>query len=286
MDLSTLTSINPAFPSCAALVQTMESVSSDNSGSQSGFVDKCMATNSDQPPPESALRRSIPEAELNKLFAKLAKSEQIGFERPENANCHARAHLMAKFFEQHGIYSQKYFLYQKEIPVPNPFVVGQVMAWVSHVAVVVRVQKNDGSEEDRIIDPATFTRPVKIDNWTRMLTKDQCTELSALNKDDPYCHVRRLERFSYMGRSFEPQITSWKTDDIKTSCEAMYEDIAISLNRRSIGAGVASPDGSGRIVASGACLFVPYSNTRDEIHHNVWHTVYPHSTCENADESQ
>ncbi|WP_437912944.1 protein-glutamine glutaminase family protein [Sorangium sp. So ce302] len=82
--------------------------------------------------------------------------------------CFARAHEMARLIRAEGIEPEKIWMYYtqpiNDIPHPNHPYCKVGYAW--HVAPVLTVQTSQGQDE-WVIDPSLFSRPVSVAEWTR-----------------------------------------------------------------------------------------------------------------------
>jgi hypothetical protein len=103
-------------------------------------------------------------AEAQALFNKARAMDDIAFNYPIDG-CYARAHLMARRFEEEGHYVEKAWINGNLLVQGNPPV-----RWGYHVAPSIYVQGADGKPERRIIDPSMADRPLSVDEWTEMMT--------------------------------------------------------------------------------------------------------------------
>lgn len=123
----------------------------------------------------------LSEVEAQNIFDILAIESHIPFDYPPDC-CYSRAHEMCRIMEENGVECKKYWLFdqhwgsskQKASLAPKdshgkailfPNLVGSKVAWVYHVAPIVKVRKADGTVEDRIIDPSISSKPIRKDEW-------------------------------------------------------------------------------------------------------------------------
>lgn len=84
--------------------------------------------------------------------------------------CYARAHLMARRFEEMGYHVDKIWI-KGDLKVD--FKDGQNIEWNFHVAPVVHVPNADGSTTPYVIDPSIMEEPVPMQQWMQRMTGDQ-----------------------------------------------------------------------------------------------------------------
>lgn len=102
--------------------------------------------------------------EVQKLFADAKSMKDIPFGYKYDG-CYARAHIMARRFEQMGIAAQKVWI-KGELSVP-----GTDIQWNYHVAPVVEVKDTDGKIVKYVIDPSLTDKAVTVDEWVAKMDK-------------------------------------------------------------------------------------------------------------------
>ena len=136
---------------------------------------KCAVT----PCPSGALT----EKEAQGIFDELRRNAKLPFNYPVDC-CFSRAHAMCRIMESKGITCRKFWLFSGNWPVspdlrptnkagkpimfPDDSGTRQPIIWMYHVAPIVKVVKNDGTVEDRIIDPSLARKPITKDEWRRI----------------------------------------------------------------------------------------------------------------------
>jgi len=109
----------------------------------------------------TARTNSLTPQAANQLFAHMASRHDIAF-RYLRDGCSARAHLMIRDMQAHGIQAGKVWAF--------PPGQGQSLApsggihWRYHVAPVVHVHSAHG-DVPMVIDPSLFNRPVTVAEW-------------------------------------------------------------------------------------------------------------------------
>jgi hypothetical protein len=114
----------------------------------------------------------LPESEtvtlrmVGALFTWMANQRDIAFRYPTDG-CYARAHLMMRRLQKAGYKPCKVWSFQNGEPLyartknhPNGFV-----TWKYHVAPLLRVRFENGSQRWYVIDPSLFGKPVTIAKW-------------------------------------------------------------------------------------------------------------------------
>ena len=82
--------------------------------------------------------------------------------------CYARAHLMARMFEESGVHVDKAWIRGSlQIPGESP-----QMKWGYHVAPLVYVEKENGEVQEMIIDPAISDTPLTPKEWASTMEVD------------------------------------------------------------------------------------------------------------------
>lgn len=100
----------------------------------------------------------------NRLFNEARAMDDIAWDYKMDG-CYARAHLMARRFEEQGIHVDKVWI-KGELNVPS-----EGITWNFHVAPVVYVESGDGKVERMVIDPSLSDRPLTVDQWSAIMRK-------------------------------------------------------------------------------------------------------------------
>jgi len=79
--------------------------------------------------------------------------------------CYARAHLMARMFEEQGVHVDKAWL-RGSLQVPGE---ADTMKWGYHVAPLVYVEEPNGSIKEMIIDPSISDKPLSPEKWSALM---------------------------------------------------------------------------------------------------------------------
>lgn len=80
--------------------------------------------------------------------------------------CYARAHVMARRFEEKGIATEKVWI-KGNLSVP-----GTDIQWNYHVAPVINVKDKDGVIKKYVIDPSLNDEAVTVDEWVATMSKN------------------------------------------------------------------------------------------------------------------
>lgn len=128
----------------------------------------------------------LSESAAQKLFDLLDKESHIPFDYPPDC-CYSRAHEMCRIMAQNGVECNKYWLYAKNfrtadqidlipkdkdgnaISFPNRKGNSRPIGWDYHVAPLIKVTKEDGSVEERVVDPSLASQPVSKDEWKAIM---------------------------------------------------------------------------------------------------------------------
>ena len=116
--------------------------------------------------------KSITMKKAQELFNHAQKMEEIDWEYIRDG-CYARAHLMAREFENQGVYVDKAWL----TGLLGPSSKKNEVKWRYHVAPVVYVRDEKGKIKKFVIDPSTFDRPVLVEIWADKLNKFKQTSV-------------------------------------------------------------------------------------------------------------
>lgn len=101
------------------------------------------------------------------LFSKAQAMDDIAWNYKLDG-CYARAHLMARRFEDMGVEVNKIWM-KGELAVETE---GEdTIEWNFHVAPVVSVKGDDGNQKQYVIDPSIFGGPVPVEEWVGRITK-------------------------------------------------------------------------------------------------------------------
>lgn len=109
-------------------------------------------------------KKPLSESEVQELFRKAKNMQDIPFEYKYNG-CYARAHVMARRFEEMGIPTQKVWI-KGDLYVP-----GTDIKWNYHVAPVVEVKGKNGLIHKFVIDPSLSDKAVTLDEWVAKMGK-------------------------------------------------------------------------------------------------------------------
>lgn len=102
----------------------------------------------------------------NELFKKATNMKDIAWNYKLDG-CYARAHLMARRFEEEGVRVDKVWI-KGDLTVKdnNP-----PISWNFHVAPIVYVE-DKGIIQKMVIDPSLFDRPVTVAEWDKKMSKN------------------------------------------------------------------------------------------------------------------
>lgn len=106
------------------------------------------------------------------VFKTLKNDEDNAFNFPVEG-CFARAHRMAQVMDEMDIVSGKAFL-EGEFYFNDKF---GSYGWSYHVASVVLVRDKKNKLVPTVFDPGLFDRPVSLDEWKKLITKDPKSKL-------------------------------------------------------------------------------------------------------------
>jgi hypothetical protein len=157
----------PAAPSTSASLPPRESPSASSSDAKKGPLSK---------------------KEAQRLFDELAGQPHIPFNYPVDC-CYTRAHEMCRIMEGKGVECQKYWLYEENwgkalmkaelhpvdkvgnpVTFPDPDTgEREPVKWVYHVAPMIKVQQEDGSVVDMVMDPSLAKTPLTKAQWEALM---------------------------------------------------------------------------------------------------------------------
>lgn len=138
----------------------------------------------------------VSEEKARELFDMLRTQPDIPFLYPQDG-CYSRAHRMARLLEDRGIISAKIFV-TGNLQIETDRSPEGYVGWNWHVAPAILVRKN-GVVIPMVIDPAIFSTPVTVSEWTGAQTKHQYARIDS---------VYLANRFTYDRRS-RMDYTSW-----------------------------------------------------------------------------
>ncbi len=148
--------------------------------------------------------------QANELFNKAKEMEDIAWGYKQDG-CYARAHLVARRFEEYGIDTGKVWI-KGELSIPESNIY-----WSYHVAPTVYVDKGNGSIERMVIDPAIANKPLSIQEWSSSMKKgtigpDMYTSFPFPNNAGQY--ERTAIAFSSSNPYSPNELFNFKEDDI------------------------------------------------------------------------
>lgn len=114
---------------------------------------------------ESGRRKILSQDEVKDLFeqAKAMKDIAFGY-KPDG--CYARAHLMARRFEEKGYFVEKAWV-NGDLKIDSE----QPINWSYHVAPTVYAYDENGAVQRMIIDPSVSDQPITANAWAEMMTE-------------------------------------------------------------------------------------------------------------------
>lgn len=177
--------------------------------------------------PDDNVEETISIDRANKLFEKAQQMKDIAWDyKPDG--CYARAHLMARRFEDEGVRVDKVWI-KGDLYVPGT---QPEISWNFHVAPIVYVEDKKGKINKMVIDPSLFDRPVTVDEWDQKMSKR--TKLGSLVTRFPFPeNAASLQRSTLAFSSSDPYLPG---DNISmTEKEKMEKAEATMLMYKSIG---------------------------------------------------
>ncbi len=109
------------------------------------------------------LRSSVSEPEAQNLFLEMARDERVPFAFLD-FGCERRAHFVNLFLDSKGINSRKVWFKGDVFVVIQKDGVIESASWPTHIAAVVEVKTQFGTEPF-VIDPTLFDRAVRATVW-------------------------------------------------------------------------------------------------------------------------
>lgn len=111
--------------------------------------------------------KTISKEKAKELFDMAKEMNDIAWKFKQDG-CYARAHLMARRFEEKGIYVDKAWVKGDLIANGKD---GSKVNWNFHVAPVVYVEDENGKVEKMVIDPSIHDKPVTAIHWAENLSE-------------------------------------------------------------------------------------------------------------------
>lgn len=111
-----------------------------------------------------ATPKTIDLATAQRLFNEARAMKDIAWDYKADG-CYARAHLMAKRFEEQGIHVDKVWI-KGDLRVPDAGI-----TWNFHVAPIVYVENEQGEVKRMVIDPSLTDGPVSVEQWSSRMQK-------------------------------------------------------------------------------------------------------------------
>ena len=117
--------------------------------------------------PDRNVEQTITMDRASELFKKAQKMDDIAWKyKPDG--CYARAHLMARRFEEEGVRVDKVWI-KGDLYVPGT---EPLIQWNFHVAPIVYVKNAKGETQKMVIDPSLFDKPVTVEEWDNKMSKN------------------------------------------------------------------------------------------------------------------
>lgn len=117
--------------------------------------------------PDRTVEQTITMDRASELFKKAQKMDDIAWKyKPDG--CYARAHLMARRFEEEGVRVDKVWI-KGDLYVPET---EPLIQWNFHVAPIVYVKNAKGETQKMVIDPSLFDKPVTVEEWDNKMSKN------------------------------------------------------------------------------------------------------------------
>lgn len=112
-------------------------------------------------------RKTISMKKAQEIFDKARARNDIAWDYTFDG-CYARAHLMARMFEEEGIHVDKAWL-RGTLQIPGE---DMTKTWGYHVAPVVYVEDEKGKVQEMIIDPSVSQKPLTPKEWSALMEVD------------------------------------------------------------------------------------------------------------------
>jgi len=175
--------------------------------------------------------KAISIEEAKKLFDEARAMEEIAWNYG-NDGCYARAHLMAKKFEEKGIYTEKAWVKGNlEYQAPDAKI-----SWNFHVAPVVLVKQADGKIGRYVIDPSVSSQPIPAEKWATNLAKQKTAKLERTEFPFP-SNSMGYERVALAFTNSKPysvdddlEMTDFEKDHSATMTMRMYKGLKNASN--------------------------------------------------------
>ncbi|PIP89092.1 MAG: hypothetical protein COW01_16040 [Bdellovibrionales bacterium CG12_big_fil_rev_8_21_14_0_65_38_15] len=169
--------------------------------------------------------KTIDLATARRLFNEAEAMEDIAWDYKADG-CYARAHLMARRFEEQGIEVDKVWI-KGELNVPSAGI-----QWNFHVAPIVYVEDANGNVQKMVIDPSLMDGPVSVDDWSATMQKGAIGETVETQFPFPN-NVSNLERTAIAYSNSEPylpydKITMSEEEKMTQSNETMVRYLGFS----------------------------------------------------------
>ena len=175
--------------------------------------------------------KAISLEEAQKLFDEAKGMNEIAWNYG-NDGCYARAHLMAKKFEEKGIYTEKAWV-QGNLEYQAP---DAKISWRHHVAPVVLVKQPDGKIGRYVIDPSVSSQPLPAEKWATNLAKQKSAKLEQTEFPFPN-NSMGFERVALAFTNTKPynvdddlQMTDFEKDHSATMTMRMYKGFKNASN--------------------------------------------------------
>lgn len=114
--------------------------------------------------PDQHTDKTISLKRATELFNKARAMDDIAWDYKQDG-CYARAHLMARRFEDEGVRVDKVWI-KGDLYVPEANI-----SWNFHVAPILYVEDEKGIIRKMVIDPSLFDKPVTVEEWDQKITK-------------------------------------------------------------------------------------------------------------------
>ena len=131
-----------------------------------------------QPVAPCAAASGVSPQRAQQIFDQMRARTDIPFNYPVDC-CYARASEMCDAMQQAGVPSRKVWSYgdlhptnPDGSPVRFPPGTGQPVEWGYHVAPVIDVAQPDGSTVPMVMDPSLSDRPLTVDQWNAIMTRN------------------------------------------------------------------------------------------------------------------
>lgn len=133
-----------------------------------------------------------------RLFNEARQMDDIAWDYKSDG-CYARAHLMARRFEQQGIEVDKVWI-KGDLSVPDAGI-----QWNFHVAPIVYVEDENGDVQRMVIDPSLMDGPVTVEQWSARMQKGVIGETIETQYPFP-ANVANFERTAIAYSNSDPYL--------------------------------------------------------------------------------